>query len=182
MFSSISQTYAMLQPQSTQVLGTTGSPGSSCCNQMKNKGMNIVLMLQRGFICCLLKIYASCAESMTPDLTLTLQKNYEHICTSSLQQLSISHQVTMTTFILSIPESRLAIVLSQLKRKYREGVDEDGLLGDYRDIAKACRGGVREASVQLGLQLATYMNINKSFLMDISKRSETKENVGSLPS
>jgi len=26
------------------------------------------------------------------------------------------------------------------------------------------------------------MNINKSFLMDISKRSETKENVGSLPS
>lgn len=74
MFSSIGQTYTMLQPQSTQILGTTGSPGNTCCNQMKTKGINIVLMLQRGFMCCLLKIYAICAESMTPDLALTLQK------------------------------------------------------------------------------------------------------------
>lgn len=41
---------------------------------MKTKGINIVLMLQRGFMCCLLKIYAICSESMTPDLALTLQK------------------------------------------------------------------------------------------------------------
>lgn len=41
----------------------------------------------------------------------------------------------MTTFILSSPKSRLTIVLSQMKRKYREGVDEDELLGEYRDIA-----------------------------------------------
>jgi len=40
----------------------------------------------------------------------------------------------MTTFILSSPESRFAVILGQMKRKYREDGNGDGHLGEYKDI------------------------------------------------
>lgn len=46
-FRYICKTYSMLQPSSIQDLSITGSSGSTSCNQMKNKGMDVVPMLQR---------------------------------------------------------------------------------------------------------------------------------------
>lgn len=45
-FRCICKTQGMLQPSSIQDLSITGSSGSTSCNQMKNKGMDVVPMLQ----------------------------------------------------------------------------------------------------------------------------------------